>query len=61
MSSVAATDPNGQPTTGIERIQTSHGPFGMNSDVHTHLLAEQMAGQMMTTSIFGYVISKMDY
>jgi len=32
---LAATDPNGQPTTGIERIQTSHGPFGMNSDVHT--------------------------
>ena len=34
---LAATDPNGLPTTGIERIQTSHGPFGMNSDVHTSL------------------------
>lgn len=32
---LAATDPNGQPTTGIERIQTTHGPFGMNSDIHT--------------------------
>ena len=32
---LAATDPNGNPSTGIERIQTTHGSFGMNSDIHT--------------------------
>ena len=32
---LASTDPNGNPSTGIERIQTSHGSFGMNSDIHT--------------------------
>jgi len=32
---LATTDPNGQPTTGIERIQTTHGKFGMDSDIHT--------------------------
>ena len=32
---LAQTDPNGNPTTGIERIQTNHGKFGMNSDIHT--------------------------
>ena len=32
---LAATDPNGNQSTGIERIQTTHGQFGMNSDIHT--------------------------
>ncbi|MAJ90266.1 MAG: zinc metalloprotease [Flavobacteriales bacterium] len=32
---LAKIDPNGNPTTGIERIQTTHGPFGMDSDIHT--------------------------
>jgi len=32
---LAATDPNGNQSTGIERIQTNHGQFGMNSDIHT--------------------------
>jgi hypothetical protein len=32
---LAQTDPNGQATTGIERIQTTHAEFGMNSDIHT--------------------------
>ena len=32
---LASTDQNGNPTTGIERIQTTHGKFGMNSDIHT--------------------------
>ena len=32
---LATTDPNGQPTNGINRVQTSHGQFGMNSDIHT--------------------------
>ena len=32
---LASTDPNGQPTTGIERTQTTHGKFGMDSDIHT--------------------------
>ena len=32
---LANIDPNGQPTTGIERTQTTHGPFGMDSDIHT--------------------------
>ena len=31
---LASTDPNGNPSTGIERIQTTHGQFGMNSDIH---------------------------
>ena len=35
---LANTDPNGQPTTGIERIQTSHGQFGMDNDIHTSSL-----------------------
>ena len=32
---LATTDPIGQPTNGINRVQTSHGQFGMNSDIHT--------------------------
>ena len=32
---LAATDPNGNPSTGIERTQTTHGQFGMDSDIHT--------------------------
>ncbi len=32
---LAAKDPNGQATSGIERIQTTHGPFGMNNDINT--------------------------
>ncbi|MEC7863631.1 MAG: zinc metalloprotease [Bacteroidota bacterium] len=32
---LAATDPNGQPTNGINRIETTHGQFGMDSDIHT--------------------------
>ena len=32
---LATIDPNGQLTTGIERIETTHGPFGMNSDIYT--------------------------
>jgi hypothetical protein len=32
---MATTDPNGQPTDGIDRVQTTHGAFGMNSDIHT--------------------------
>ena len=32
---LASIDQNGNPTTGIERIQTTHGKFGMNSDIHT--------------------------
>jgi len=31
---LASTDPNGNSSTGIERIQTTHGQFGMNSDIH---------------------------
>lgn len=34
---LAKTDPNGLPTTGIERTQTTHGKFGMNSDIHTSI------------------------
>ncbi len=34
---LAKTDPNGQPTNGIQRIQTNHGQFGMNSDIHTSI------------------------
>jgi len=32
---LASTDPNGLPTNGINRVQTTHGQFGMNSDIHT--------------------------
>ncbi len=32
---LAKTDPNGQPTNGINRVQTTHGQFGMDSDIHT--------------------------
>ena len=32
---LASIDPNGNPTTGIERTETTHGEFGMNSDIHT--------------------------
>jgi len=32
---LAATDPDGNPSTGIERTQTTHGTFGMDSDIHT--------------------------
>ena len=32
---LATIDPNGNPSSGIERIQTTHGQFGMNSDIHT--------------------------
>ena len=32
---LAATDPDGNPSTGIERTQTTHGKFGMDSDIHT--------------------------
>ena len=32
---LATVDPNGNATTGIERTQTTHGQFGMNSDIHT--------------------------
>ena len=32
---LASIDPNGNPTTGIERTETAHGQFGMNSDIHT--------------------------
>jgi len=32
---LATTDPNGQPTTGIERTPTTHGQFGMGNDIHS--------------------------
>ena len=32
---LATIDPEGNSSTGIERIQTTHGQFGMNSDIHT--------------------------
>ena len=32
---LAKTDPNGQPTNGINRVQTNHGQFAMNNDIHT--------------------------
>ena len=32
---LATTDPNGNTTSGIERTQTTHGEFGMDSDIHT--------------------------
>ena len=32
---LATTDPNGNTTTGIDRVQTTHGQFGMDSDIHT--------------------------
>jgi hypothetical protein len=35
---LATTDPNGQPTNGINRVQTNHGTFGMSSDIHTESL-----------------------
>ena len=34
---MATTDPNGQPTNGINRVQTTHGQFGMNSDIPLHI------------------------
>ena len=35
---LAETDPSGNPSTGIERTQTTHEQFGMNSDIHTSSL-----------------------
>ena len=32
---LAQTDPNGQSTNGINRVQTTHGQFTMNNDIHT--------------------------
>jgi len=32
---LASTDPDGQPTNGINRVQTTHGPFGMDNDIHS--------------------------
>ena len=32
---LASIDPNGQPTNGINRVQTNVGQFGMSSDIHT--------------------------
>ena len=32
---LAKIDPSGNTTTGINRVQTTHGQFGMNSDIHT--------------------------
>jgi len=32
---LATKDPNGLPTNGINRVQTTHGQFGMDSDIHT--------------------------
>jgi hypothetical protein len=32
---LASVDPNGQPTNGINRVQTTHGQFGMSNDIHT--------------------------
>ena len=32
---LASIDPNGLPTNGIDRVQTTHGKFGMDSDIHT--------------------------
>jgi len=32
---LAITDPNGQPTNGINRVETTHGQFGMDNDIHT--------------------------
>ncbi len=35
---LATIDPNGQPTNGINRVETNHGKFGMNNDIHTSSL-----------------------
>ena len=35
---LAKIDPNGLPTNGINRVQTNHGSFGMNNDIHTSAL-----------------------
>ncbi len=32
---LATIDPIGQPTDGINRIETTHGEFGMGNDIHT--------------------------
>ena len=32
---LATTDASGNTTTGINRVQTTHGQFGMDSDIHT--------------------------
>ena len=32
---LATTDPNGQPTNGVNRVQTTHAQFGMDNDIHT--------------------------
>jgi hypothetical protein len=32
---LAETDPNGQPTNGINRVETTHGPFGMDNDINS--------------------------
>ena len=32
---LATTDPNGQPTNGINRVETTHGQFGMDNDIHS--------------------------
>ena len=32
---LATKDPNGLPTNGIDRVQTTHGSFGMDNDIHT--------------------------
>ena len=35
---LANIDPNGQPTNGINRVETTHGKFGMDNDIHTSSL-----------------------
>ena len=35
---LAKIDPDGNSTNGINRVQTNHGPFGMNNDIHTSSL-----------------------
>jgi hypothetical protein len=35
---LAKIDPNGQPTNGINRVETNHGKFGMDNDIHTSSL-----------------------
>ena len=32
---LAKTDPNGQSTNGINRVETTHGQFTMSNDIHT--------------------------
>ena len=32
---LAKIDPNGNPSNGINRVETAHGQFGMNTDIHT--------------------------